>query len=101
MSQLQAVHASRHAYQMDTRTHTKQRCLYIQLIEQWKKRLRQSYLCSHHVYKDIWSPVNNEILEYERETDNHKDCYMVLCKENFANIRKLIATINEFVTNVH
>ena len=68
----------------------------VQLIQQWKKRLKQCCLRSHHVYKDIWSPVNDENLEDKRETD----CYTVLCKENLLRLFTNLSRIFQFM-NVH
>lgn len=38
---------------------------------------RESVVTGHHVYKSIWTPGMNEVLQVQRETTNEHDQYAV------------------------
>jgi len=39
--------------------------------------VKESCVCDHHIYQDVWNPIDNESLQCKRETDNHEDRYAV------------------------
>ena len=42
---------------------------------------RESCICGHHIYKDMWNPLVGEVLQCEKDPHNAADRYSVAVKK--------------------
>ena len=48
----------------------------------------------HHVYKEVWTPIIGEVLQYEKEKGNSHDLYAVAVKKLDSIVRQVPRTIS-------
>lgn len=48
--------------------------------------LHESVIHGHHIFKEIWTPQDGEILELQQEPSNYHDAYAVALVKNHSTI---------------
>ena len=64
---------------------------------------RESCICGHHIYKDMWNPLVGEVLQCEKDPHNAADRYSVAVKKRRSrrqtftvkNIKTVLALLTE------